>query len=110
MSKQVFSCPACKLPVAAQSGFERDGLKCPQCGTGWMPEGCGVAARSVPEEKPDVPYLAWGIMAGLVALGLVLSLLGPVLGTAMIWVGVVLAALGLLVGIFVKVSQLAARK
>jgi DNA-directed RNA polymerase subunit RPC12/RpoP len=95
----IFKCPACNTPVAGVADYIARGLKCPSCGIGFIP-----VERKTRFKEPagsEVPYWAWAIIAGLAAVGV---------GFISIWLALAVAAVALLVGIFVRLGQIARRR
>lgn len=96
MSKDpVFKCPACNGPVAGVADYIARGLKCPTCGTGFIPVERKTRVRKT--KGPDLPYWQWAIIVGVVAVGV---------GFVSIWLALAVAAVALLAGIFVQLGKL----
>ena len=53
-----FNCPACETPIETPEDSARRGLKCPACGTGFVPEQMDLA------EEPIAPPTGNGLKPG----------------------------------------------
>jgi DNA-directed RNA polymerase subunit RPC12/RpoP len=101
----VFECPACGQPVDGKADYIARGLKCPACGIGFIPVERKTRVREVRESAPTMVFAgAAGVVLMIVLLALVF---GPVVGGGVIWLGVVVAVVGLLIGIFVRLGRMA---
>ena len=81
--------------MAGVADYIARGLKCPACGIGFMP--VKVETRERGNRKAGSALAFW-IGIGVVAL---------VLGVINIWMGVAIAVIALLAGIFVRLGQIA---
>lgn len=63
------------------------------------------------EARESVPMMVFaGAAAAVLIVVLLAVVLGPVVGAGVIWLGVMVAVVALLVGIFVRLGRLANRK
>ena len=107
-STPVFKCPACGQPVEGKADYIARGLICPACGIGFIPVERKTRVR---EARETVPMMLFAGVAAAVLVVVVLALvLGPVLGAGVIWLGVVVAIVALLIGIFVRLGRIAKRR
>jgi len=104
----LFKCPACGQAVEGKADYIARGLKCPACGIGFIPVERKTRVR---EGRESVPTMVFAGAAAAVLIGVLLAVvLGPVVGAGVIWLGVMVAVVGLLVGIFVRLGRMANRK
>jgi DNA-directed RNA polymerase subunit RPC12/RpoP len=90
---KTYPCPACHAEVEAKADYLARGMKCPACGTGFIPE--IIKTREIsPIEKPVVS-LTFLISLPIVLIALFINA----------YIGIGLAIVALLAGIFVRMSK-----
>jgi hypothetical protein len=104
--KTCFACPVCQQPVTATGDYFARGLKCPHCGAGFIPPGGPApgAARS-PSHSGQ-----WILLIGILGLTVVTLLCGSEILGPLVYAAPGLLVLALLIGIFIRLGQLAAKK
>lgn len=99
-ANKAFRCPSCGDLVEAKADYIARGLKCPGCGTGFIP--VERKTRETQRRMPTRDKAVLCAIAGVLALGALASLVS-------LWAAAVVCALGLLAGILFMLFRIAGK-
>ena len=95
---KTFKCPACNANVQSALWKSRVGMKCPSCGTGFIPEKIETRTLEVGGNRSSIQLR--------LILYAVLLIVAILLGFVSIWLGIAITIITLLSAILAELSRL----